>query len=52
MLYETIHRIQSQNSNDKKATVENVPFSYSKIWYVSSVGENIAILKRQLKENW
>lgn len=31
MLYETIHRIQSQNSNDKKATVENVPFSYSKI---------------------
>ena len=31
MLYGTIHRIQSENSNNKKATVENVLFSYSKI---------------------
>ena len=31
MLYGTIHRIQSENSNNKKTTGENAPFSYSKI---------------------
>lgn len=49
MLYGTIQGIKSENPNNKKAMVKNVPFLSLKA--VSRWGENMVFLKRQLKEN-